>query len=50
MKTPGASDNLESYLEKIKEIEREAQFIPDSYDLFKRKTYLDVDLNLYTEQ
>lgn len=50
VKTPGASDNLDSYLEKIKEIEREAQFIPDSYDSFKRKTYLDVDLNLYTQQ
>lgn len=48
--TAGASENLEIYLEKIKEIEKESQFIPDSYESFKRKTYLDVDLNEYTEQ
>jgi hypothetical protein len=48
--TAGASENLEGYLEKIKEIEKESQFIPDSYESFKRKTYLDVDLNEYTEQ
>ena len=48
--TAWASENLEGYLEKIKEIEKESQFIPDSYESFKRKTYLDVDLNEYTEQ
>ena len=48
--TAGASENLEQYLEKIKEIEKESQFIPDPYESFKRKTYLDVDLNEYTEQ
>ena len=49
MGTEGASENLVSYLDKIKEIEKESQFNPDSYDSFKRKTYLDQDLNLYTE-
>ena len=49
MGTKGASENLVSYLDKIKEIEKESQFIPDSYDSFKRNTYIDQDLNLYTE-
>jgi len=48
--TAGASENLEGYLEKIKEIEKESQFIPDSYESFKRKSYLEFDLNEYTEQ
>ena len=29
--TDKAGDNLEAFLEKIKEIERDSQFIPDSY-------------------
>lgn len=45
MGTDKASENLESYLEKIREIEKEANFIADSYESFKRKTYLDIDLN-----
>ena len=46
----GQSENLEIYLEKIKEIEKDSQFIPDSYESFKRRAYLDKDLNLYTKE
>ena len=46
----GASEHLESYLEKIKEIEKESQFIPDSYESFKKKSYMDLDLNEYTRK
>lgn len=48
--TPGASEHLESYLDKIKEIERESQFIPDTYESFKKRTYMEVDLNEYTRK
>ncbi len=48
--TDKASENLEGYLEKIREIEKEANFIADSYESFKRLTYLDMNLNQYTEQ
>lgn len=41
----GASDQLESFLLKIKEIEKESQFIPEKYENFKQGTYLDCDLN-----
>ena len=41
---------MEAYLEKIKEIEKDAQFLPDSYESFKRGTYLDKDLNSYTQE
>ena len=41
---------MESYLDKIREIEKESQFIPDSYESFKRKAYLDKDLNQYTRE
>ena len=46
----GQSENLEVYLDKIKEIEKDAQFIPDSYQSFKRRNYLDKDLNVYTQE
>jgi len=48
--TQGASEHLESYLEKIREIEKESQFIPDSYESFKKRTYMDLDLNEYTRK
>ena len=48
MNTSGASENLEGYLEKIREIEKDANFITDTYESFKRKEYLDKDLNAYT--
>ena len=47
MGTVNASENLEQYLEKIKEIEKDSHFIPDSYDSFKRD-YLKFDLNQHT--
>jgi hypothetical protein len=45
--TSNASENLESYLEKIKEIEKDSQFIPDTYESFKRD-HLKFDLNKHT--
>ena len=48
--TDKAGDNLEAFLEKIKEIERDSQFIPDSYQSFQRMKHLKVDLNAYTAQ
>ena len=50
MNSAGASEHLESYLEKIKEIEKESQFIPDSYESFKKRSYIDFDLNEYTRK
>jgi hypothetical protein len=44
----GASEHLSSYLEKIKEIEKDSQFIPEKYENFKKMTYLEEDLNLFT--
>jgi len=38
---------LEGYLEKIKEIEKDSQFIPDTYESFKRNS-LNFDLNKHT--
>jgi hypothetical protein len=48
LNTPNASENLESYLDKIREIEKDSQFIPDSYESFKRD-YLKYDLNKHTK-
>ena len=48
--TPGASDSLKSFLEKIKEIERDSQFIPEKYSDFKRGHYLSEDLNDYARK
>lgn len=48
--TPGASEHLESYLDKIKEIEKESTFVPDSYESFKKRSYMDIDLNVYTRK
>lgn len=48
--TQSASEHLDAYLEKIREIEREAQFIPDTYEGFKKRSYLDTDLNAYTQK
>lgn len=45
--TSNASEQLEGYLEKIKEIEKDAQFIPDTYESFKRDS-LKFDLNKHT--
>jgi hypothetical protein len=45
--TSNASENLESYLDKIKEIEKDSQFIPDTYESFKRE-HLKFDLNKHT--
>jgi len=47
--TQNASEHLDSYLEKIKEIEKESTFVPEGYDIFKRE-FLRVDLNLHTRQ
>ena len=41
---------MESYLEKIKEIEKDSTFVPDSYESFKKRQYMDVDLNDYTKK
>lgn len=46
--TTFASEGLKNYLDKIQEIENQSQFIPDSYEGFKRGTYLDTDLNEHT--
>ena len=46
--TTSASEGLKGYLDKIHEIENQSQFIPDSYEVFKRNTYLDTNLNEYT--
>lgn len=48
--TSDASEHLESYLEKIRDIEKESKFVPDSYDQFKKRQYMDVDLNDYTRK
>jgi len=45
--TTNASENLEQYLDKIKEIEKDSQFIPDTYESFKREN-LKFDLNKHT--
>jgi len=44
----GASEQLHSFLEKIKEIEKDSQFLPEKYESFKKITYLEEDLNLFT--
>jgi hypothetical protein len=46
--TPGVSEHLQSYLDKIKEIEKDSQFIPEQYENFKRLNYLEEDLNQFT--
>ncbi|MFO0117849.1 MAG: hypothetical protein ACK521_09640 [bacterium] len=48
MNTPGVSEHLQSYLDKIKEIEKDSQFIPEQYENFKRLNYLEEDLNQFT--
>ena len=45
---PGISEHLQSYLDKIKEIEKDSQFIPEQYENFKKNTYLEEDLNQFT--
>jgi hypothetical protein len=45
--TSNASEQLEGYLEKIKEIEKDSHFIPDTYETFKRD-HLKFDLNKHT--
>lgn len=49
MNTSNASENLEQYLEKIKEIESDSQFLPDKYDSIK-VSYLNFDLNKHTRE
>jgi hypothetical protein len=46
--TPGVSEHLQSYLDKIKEIEKDSQFIPEQYENFKKMNYLEEDLNQFT--
>ena len=46
--TQSASKVLAEHLEKIKQIEQDAQFLPDSYENFHKKTYLEFDLNEHT--
>lgn len=44
----GASEHLAAFLDKIKEIEKDSQFIPEQYENFKKRTYLEDDLNSFT--
>ena len=46
--TTNASKQLAEHLEKIKQIEQDSQFLPDSYENFHKKTYLEFDLNEHT--
>lgn len=48
MGNPGVSEHLQSYLDKIKEIEKDSQFIPEPYENFKKMSYLEEDLNQFT--
>lgn len=48
--TEQASQHLDAYLQKIRVVERDSQFIPDTYESFKRNAYLDTDLNDYTRR
>ena len=44
--TRWASENLGSFLDKIREIEEESRFVPQSYDSFVKTYKRDFDFNL----
>ena len=48
--TDYASKQLQDHLDKIRQIENEAHFLPDSYENFPKQRYLEVDLNEFTRQ
>lgn len=48
VETNHASKVLAEHLEKIKQIEQDSQFLPDSYENFHKMKYLEFDLNEHT--
>ena len=46
--TDYASKQLAEHLEKIKQIEQDSNQLPDSYEYFTKKKFLEFDLNEYT--
>lgn len=48
--TDNASPHLKEHLEKIKQIEKDSSCIPDSYENFPKKKFLEFDMNEYTRQ
>ena len=48
VETNHASKVLAEHLEKIKQIEQDSQFLPDSYKNFHKMKYLEFDLNEHT--